>query len=230
MEILAGLVRLIERNVLPAPWFNRPSLGLVTNTPVNIGVLKAAHPTDAPPDIIVTPLRTDRMHYTTSVVIDLKERPGAVYEVLNQLQKDFNIALAETVTIDQRTRHQITLLLEPPEFYDGISNVEIERHQERLLSLRSSVEKLQGFDRFTSNPAIDQNTEFEFQATSVVDQGMIACRTIRDWILRKYVGDFKDRFDFSRVVVSSSADGRFIRYIFPKRGVFEATVSHLERS
>jgi hypothetical protein len=228
MEILAGLIRLDRPGFLPAPWFNRPSLGLVTNTPVRVGVLKAAGPISGPPDIIVTPLRTDRLHCTASVIIDLKERAGAVYEALNRVSTVFNIALAETVTIDQRTRHRITLILEPTDYYSTSSRVGISEYKEHLLELKKDIEQIGGYINFTSNFVVDDTTRFEKQDTSVVVHGAINFKTISDWFEGKYSKEFGDRFDFTRVVVSSSADGRFIRYIFPKKGVFEATVSHLD--
>jgi hypothetical protein len=229
MEILAGLVQLNKPGLLPAPWFNRPSLGLVTNTPVRVGVLKATDPTEAPPDIIVTPLRTDRLHCTASVIIDLKERTGAVYQALSQVGQIFNIALAETVTIDQRTRHRITLILEPTDPYTGRSLTENAEYSDHLAKFEERIRSLDGCISFSSNFVVDENTRFERQETSVVEYGSIDCNSIRDWLVPRYVDKFKDRFDFSRVIVSSSADGRFIRYIFPKRGVFEATVSHLDK-
>src|SRR6185295_2988655 len=119
MEILAGLVNLNPNsNILPVPWYNRPALGLISNTEVHIGVVKASagKPT-APPDIIVTPLVTARLRSMVSVTVDLDEKPGALFEALSLIQERFNIALAESVTVDQRTKHRITLVLEPSPGY-----------------------------------------------------------------------------------------------------------------
>jgi hypothetical protein len=228
VEILAGLVQLDQADLLPAPWFNRPSLGLVTNTAVKIGVLKAIGPTEAPPDILVTPLRTDRLHCTVSIIIDLKEHRGAVYEALRGIKDTLNIALAETVTIDQRTRHRITLILEPKDFSTAMSPEGIATYQKDLEDFKTSIEKVPGYLTITPNYVVDESTRFEKQDTSSVQWGTIEFKTIRDWFVQKYVNKFSDRFDFNRVIVSSNAEGRFIRYIFPKRGVFEATVSHLD--
>jgi hypothetical protein len=167
MEILAGLVELDIPDLLPAPWYNRPSLGLVNNTAVRIGVLKSIEPTAAPPDIIVTPLRTDRLHSTASVIIDLKERAGAVYETLREVNEDsteadqdFNIALAETLTIDQRTQHRITLILEPPRFRPGSAGPQRAKYEEKIERFKKRVEKIDGFRRFSSNFVVEDTTEF----------------------------------------------------------------------
>lgn len=229
MEILAGLVQLDKPNLLPAPWFNRPSLGLVTNTAVRIGVLKATNPTGAPPDIIVTPLKTDRLHCTASVIIDLEERPGAVHEALRHVRNTFNIALAETVTIDQRTRHRITLVLEPPLESTPAGTVgAIREYQQKIAEFKNEISTIQGFINVTSTFVVDDTTQFEREESSAVKRGSIYYGSIKEWLARKYFDQFRDRFDFSRVIVSSSADGRFIRYIFPKKGVFEVTISHLD--
>lgn len=229
MEILAGLVQLDKPDLLPTPWFNRPSLGLVTNTDVRIGVLKATSRQDAPPDIIVTPLKTDRLHFTASVMIDLEERTGAVHEALRNVKDVFNIALAETVTIDQRTRHRITLVFEPPSRSPPkYTPAAIREYKKAISAFEAKIRKIRGFINVTSNFMVDETTQFERQETSVVRRGSINYSHIRSWISRTYIDRFDSRYDFSRVVVSSSADGRFIRYIFPRRGVFEVTISHLD--
>lgn len=232
MEILAGLVRLTERHMLPAPWYNRPSLGLLTNTPVYVGVLKATTPKSVPPDIIVTPLQAHTMHYTTSAVIDMREQRGVVAEVLEKIDRRFNVALAETVTIDQRSRHRITLVLEFPEFEKGVTTDRIGDYQEALAVFQRETEKIDRRISWRTRSQIDNNgymnydTDFDYLETSIVDQGRIECRRVKDWLADHYYDRFKDEFDFDRVVVSSSTGGRFIRYIFPRKGAFEVTISH----
>ena len=168
------------------------------------------------------------------MVIDLEERTGAVCEALNEVQNIFNIALAETVTIDQRTSHRITLILEPPFNTVTMDHLSSE-YKRKVREFRREVERfkervsgIKGFITATSSAVVDEKANFERQETSTIRYGSIDFTTIRDWLARTYVKQFEDRFDFSRVIVSSSAEGRFIRYIFPKKGVFEATVSHLD--
>lgn len=230
MEILGGLVKLTDDEHLPAPWFNRPSLGLVSNTAVSLGVLKSRGNSDAPPDIIVTPLQTGIMHQTVSVIVDFEERPGVVYDVLSKISLKFNIALAETVTIDQRTMHRITLVLEYPDFHQDRSASEINlQHKNALSQLRVEIGKIPGFNFYLEKPVIEQNTIFEKIYSSTVDQGLIKCRVIRRHLTENYLTEFGNDFDFDAVVVSSSADGRFIRYVTPKKGTFEVTISHKDK-
>lgn len=151
VEILAGLVRLDEGFSLPAPWFNRPSLGMNTYTIVDIAVLQGIAGVEAPPDIIVTPLRTGNLRCTSAVTIDVGERPGAIYDVLTLVSRDINIALAETVTIDQRGQHRISLILEPP------GKSECTRESERdfqniLKDLERKVVGFAGKDSFHCEP------------------------------------------------------------------------------
>jgi len=240
MEILAGLVNLDDDVHLPAPWFNRPSLGLVSNTAVSVGVLTSQRLTpkgtaSAPPDIIVTPLDVGIMHSTVSVVVDFTERPGVVYKILSKIPRSFNIALAETVTVDQRTKHRVTLVLEyaaavpTQKKVTSKSRQQItpaKQHMIELNKLKNEIKKIEGCSSFSPDPVIEKNTTFENQSTSIVDQGLIKCRIARSFLNDNYRQKFEKEFNFDAVVVSSSADGRFIRYITPKKGTFEVTVLH----
>lgn len=228
MEILAGLICLESQNELPVPWFNRPALGLSTHTSVRIGVAQTSPLDVAPPDILVTPLRTDRLHHTASVTVDLKERTGAFYDVLREVGKRFNIALTETVTIDQRTIHRVTLLLEPPSVDYGDIQSEIARTKGLIDELTERLAKLDGHVQSEYFLVADERTKFEKEETRTVEHGRITAPDIRRWMEKRYIPRFKDTYDFSRIVVSSSANHRYIRYIIPKKGVFQATVSHLD--
>jgi hypothetical protein len=234
MEILAGLVNLNPNsNILPVPWYNRPALGLISNTEVHIGVVKASAGKPAsPPDIIVTPLVTARLRSMVSVTIDLSEKPGALFEALSLIQERFNIALAESVTVDQRTKHRITLVLEPsPPYLDDDKGKDATagraRFQEHLKNFEAEIKANKTFFRdFVFHKIIHDDVEFEKEETGTVRNGELACASIFDWIDRRYKRDFEDRFDFSRIVVSSNDESRFIRYIYPRKGVFEIPISH----
>lgn len=230
MEILAGLVNLVDDDHLPAPWFNRPSLGLLSNTAVTLGVLESTENSDAPPDIIVTPLEAGIMHYTVSVIVDFDEKPGVVYKALRKISTNFNIALAETVTINQRSQHRVTLVLEYPNFLKAENQDEImattETFNQDLSKLKSDMESINGFLDYSPWPVLAQKTKFLMIEKGIVDQGLIKCSGIRRFFSKTYTDKFGDKFNFDAVVVSSSADGRFIRYVTPKKGTFEVTVSH----
>jgi hypothetical protein len=230
MEILAGLVNLVDDDHLPAPWFNRPSLGLLSNTPVSLGVLKSTDRSNAPPDIIVTPLQAGIMHYTVSVIVDFDEKPGVVFDALKQISTNFNIALAETVTINQRSQHRVTLVLEYPDFLKAETQDEIiattEKFNRDLSKLEYNMKSIKGNLDYSDWRVIGQKTNFETIESGIVDQGLIRCPRIREFFRQSYYDRFNDQFNFDAVVVSSSADGRFIRYITPKKGTFEVTVSH----
>jgi hypothetical protein len=74
MEILAGLIKLSSPSLLPAPWYNRPALGLISGTPVEVALIESAanihshSPSEAvvPPDIIVTPLKVSKLPLSSS--------------------------------------------------------------------------------------------------------------------------------------------------------------------
>jgi hypothetical protein len=231
MEILAGLIELDNRDLLPLPWYNRPALGLVSGTHVSVApVTSAPVSKDCPPDIIVTPLTIGNLKCTSSIVIDLSEDLGSIKRVLERVGNKFNIALMETVTIDQRSKHRITLVLEPPR---GVSATSYNNSLTKLLKKlkdelgattpfqpsRMSDEDIQPY-RLANN-----GIDFGQPQPSKVYDGHVEIDEVRKWIDERY-GHLKDRFDFNRVVISSNTEARFIRYIFPRQGAFEVHVPH----
>jgi hypothetical protein len=220
MEILAGLIELEERNLLPLPWYNRPALGLISGTRVNVAaVTSEPRSEDYPPDIIVTPLSIGNLRRTTSLVIDLPEGLGSINRALRKVGNKFNIALMETVTIDQRSKHRITLVLEPP------SAAAAPKYQQNLDRLVADLVALGADPKpnpyWLANPGVT----FTTAQPSKVHDGHVDIEDVREWIDEKYshlAGDF----DFDKVVVSSNTEARFIRYIFPRKGAFELHVPH----
>ena len=180
MEIFGGLIKLDDPDYLPVPVYNRPSLGLLTGTPVRIGVLKSPARIEAPPDIIVTPLHTHKLPCTTSVTVDLNERKGAILEVLRAIGTDLNIALTETITIDQRTKHRITLVLESPTVDRKELQAGIAKHKRLVGILKTRLKDLKGNIRDVSEFAADESTDFEIEDSGVVEDGAIRVRNIRE--------------------------------------------------
>lgn len=229
MEILGGLILLDEQSRLPAPWFNRPALGLATNTSVQVGVVRSNASSEAPPDILITPLDTALFHSTSTMTVDLEEGSGALFKVLREMKGfAFNIALEESVTHDQRTRHRTTLVLEPPRGDLQITKEEKEDNRAKYKDLNDALatQLQQSPARVSWHWMTEELMDFEKEDNKVVKNGRINIPEVLEWIKTRYAGKFSDRFDFNRIVVSSPTDGRYIRYIFPRRGAFEATISH----
>ena len=226
MEILAGLVKFGDDNKLPLPWYNRPALGLKTGTPVYVAAVISNTPSRrgqgrVPPDIIITPLRYSGLHQTFSITIDLKEGKGAIGKVLDIISINFNIALMETVTIDQRQKHRITMILEPI----NMNNDEFIDINIMIIDLKKSLSAIEGIDIKPHLILANKEVKFEEGDISEVINGYVDITKIIDFINENY-GDLKNKFDLKKLVISSNPDARFVRYIFPKIGVFQARISH----
>lgn len=221
MEILAGLIELDDLNSLPVPWYNRPAIGLISGTRVNVAaVTSTAKPQGYPPDIIVTPLKIINLHCTSSIVVDLPEGLGGINKALKQVGERFNIALMETVTIDQRSKHRITLVLEPPSIGSDATS-----YAANLASLVKELTELGGKPAPQPYRLANESIEFPKRQPSKVYDGHVEIEEVRSWIEKNY-GDLRDRFDFDKVVVSSNTEARFLRYIFPRTGAFEVHIPH----
>jgi hypothetical protein len=231
MEILAGLMKLSSPELLPAPWYNRPALGLISGTPVEVSLVESVsasratspNQADVPPDIIVTPLKVSKLPSSVSITMDFAESRGVINRVLSIIESNFNIALMETVTIDQRTKHRVCLVLEPPE---NASDSE-----ESLIKVNKFIDELRiapGYIKHFVSDLSNDDIRFRRRQFSVVEDESVDFANIRKAIDDKYA-HLANIYDFDKVVVSSNSDARFIRYIFPKKGSFEVSVPHADR-
>lgn len=237
MEILAGLIELSSKTLLPAPWYNRPALGLISGTPVEVSLVESVSASRAnasnetetsvqisvPPDIIVTPLKVSKLPSSVSITMDFEESRGVINKVLSIIESKFNIALMETVTIDQRTKHRVCLVLEPPE--DDSDSVAF---SEKVSKFVEEPRSTAGYKRHFISDLSNEDIRFRRRQFSVVEDESVDFANVRNTITERY-GHLADIYDFDKVVVSSNSDARFIRYIFPKRGSFEVSVPHADR-
>jgi hypothetical protein len=228
MEILAGLIRLDGDDKLPLPWYNRPSLGLMSGTPVQISPIvskREGHKKDQyPPDLILTPLEINNIPRSFHITIDTLEKSGSIGKILSAVPSTLNISLMETVTIDQRSKHRITLVIEPS--YQAMSNLEFEEDSNKFLEQIKSLETL---NTPTKNMLSNEDTEFGRRIPSRVRRGYAKSSIISD-ILKPYREKMSNAFDFQRVVISSNTEARFVRYIFPKIGAFQISIAHKDIS
>lgn len=231
MEILAGLIELSSPTLLPAPWYNRPALGLISGTPVEVSLVESvsanrvASPDQIsfPPDIIVTPLKVSKLPSSVSITMDFEESRGVINKVLSIIESNFNIALMETVTIDQRTKHRVCLVLEPPE-----NDSDIDASSEEVKKFIKELKGTPGYKKHFVSDLSNDDVRFGRRQFSVVEDESVDFANVRNTIEERY-GHLAEVYDFNKVVVSSNSDARFLRYIFPKKGSFEVSVPHADR-
>lgn len=247
MEIQADLIKLDASGQLPLPWLVRAHLGLETNTGVSVFLTKPRHnairtaepkgngkkitmaaqrptrekqPEMRISDILVTPLTTGRLASTYSVDVVIPEGPGAIQRVLTKFndRSRANIVVSETITLEGRERHKLSLVIEPTS--DDITSDDFRDHVHGLLS---------EFDVKKDDVHLTFDTKQELlpQAPLRIENAYLPSF---DW--RELIEDQPgaDLYDLQSVVVSSDPAQRVLRFIFPKRGAFQLEVPHLNKA
>lgn len=220
MEIHGDLIQLEHKGYLPLPWTVRAHLGLANGTHVQLALTKPKPGLRRVPDILLTPLQTQRLNETLCVELEVDEREGAVAAVLSKFSKNVNIVLSDSITLEGRQKHKISVIVEPAktgttysQFRKEISrNLDIDNWPTRL--------KLPNITRVYDGPS---NFLREYDAT--VRNGFVKTAEWRKEIEREYPDDVA-YFDLSRLVVSSNPDQRLLRYVIPRKGVVQVTVPH----
>lgn len=228
MEIMAGLVRLKNPSKVPLPWFNRPALGSKSGTTVwvsQVTSIRRKGKDIAPPDILISPLEPARLKNLRSFTIDVPERAGAIGALIKIVSKKCNIDLMETVTIDQRTKHRVTFVVQPKSSIQDDPNFDPEIFYDEL---RSNLREVKKSEIRSEIAMARSDLQFPFPDRKNIISLYVDISEIQGMLSDSYETLYPD-YDFNRVVVSSNTESRFIRYIFPKKGSFELRVTHLDR-
>jgi hypothetical protein len=226
MEILAGLLLTPNRKILPLPWYNRAALGLESGTKVNVALATASGQSNydkRPPDIIVTPLSLDKFTLIRTLTIDMNESDGAIQVILNKSKDKFNICLMETVTIDQRTKHRITLVLESKN-----EDIKSDLFDGYIREFEMDIKNLGGIVKFGPYNHTNKNIRFDTIRTSTYKDENIPISHICD-ILYDENDEIWDRFDRNKIVISSTTDARLVRYVFPRKGTIAISIRHADK-
>jgi hypothetical protein len=221
MEIMGGLLRLGADSHVPIPWYMRSHLGLATGTQVHLALTAPPLAIGMLPDIIVSPLNPNSFHDTASISITVPEGVGALKSVLERIDESVNVALADSVTIEGRSRHRVNVVLEPADASSKKSHARKVDAFVRGYSAAPNHELL--YDRISGEKQI-----FRMNRRVVVEEGFIRTDCWLEPILNGYA-KIVPQFDLSRLVVSSNPDRRLLRYIIPKRGAFSISVPHEDK-
>ncbi|WP_297515960.1 ACT domain-containing protein [uncultured Caulobacter sp.] len=240
MEIQGGLIQLGENNHLPVPWQLRAFLGLQSGARAYVGVTRPSE--NHPPDIILSPIALEKLPYCYKLITSHTEEKLSFNAVLGEI-KSFsiiNIAIADSVTIEGRTRHVSTLVLEPvaypPEGSTRINNqkFQLENYVEELDKAVRKIESALNA-RFGAGAAIIKRIEAPSNYLEIypvyMKNGFIQNSS---WyhlssknMPKSPVGDlYNTRF----VVCSGNTENSYIRYIFPAKDSLEISISHRDIS
>lgn len=197
----------------------RAHLGLESETGVSVFL---THPEgQGVPDILITPLTPHNLLTTFSFELEVREERGAVNSVLRQLDRDANIVISDTITLEGRTRHKLNLVIEPSR--DELSAADFRK------KIKASLEKVPTLlGKVTVKDIYDrkQGTLLERPPVRIAD-AYIPWPNWREIIATtpQYKEEAR-KYDLTRVVVSSNPDQRLLRYVLPRKGVVQLEVPH----
>jgi hypothetical protein len=159
-----------------------------------------------------------------------EDAPGVIEQALS-IVKDWNIALAETITLEGGKRHRVELIIEPrneQQRHDITCTPEIV-----LAEIRRTIrEKFPQSDAtyFVKNERnICWNRLAEIKNGWVTFHGRHGYETWRD-VINKQLADLKITHDFdtNKLVISGDTEGRLFRGMVPRKGSLLVTIEHAD--
>jgi hypothetical protein len=224
MFILGDLLSLsLTDQRLPLPWWHRAPLALESGTHVYVALTEPKE--DRPGDILVSVLDPTHWDKIFRIRCYYEERPGVVAKVFGVVASHkWNIALAETVTVDGGRSHAVDLFCEPsgwPTIDPDISPLVEELRQSGFQVERQAL-------LGPARPQILWTRVGEVRSGWVVNkegQGL----PWRVEVEHQIAGLKRtDQFDLSKLVVSADTEKRFLRCVVPRVGVRNVIIEHAD--
>ena len=219
MYVLGNLIQLpADGDELPLPWWHRAPLGLLSGTDVWVGLQK---PRSRPiGDLLVSTIDPQKWRHLRKIECEKLDVPGVLAEAFGAVQP-LNIALAEAITVDSGRRHHITLVCEPQQPGEQVT--------ELISDWQNSVSsRLQDLDFETRDvsPLYSGPEELEWYDVSTVKGGWLRRTSWREKLLRQHPELNEDEVDLTAAVVSADTTERVLRFVFPRPGARTVTVEH----
>ena len=214
MQVLGDLVKLANNNDLPLPWWHRAPLGLQSETWCYVAIVESEN--RPAPDLIISVLNPSNWDKMMRVRCIHHDTPGAVSKVID-LVEDFNIALAESVTLQAGEFHDITLVCEP-------------KSNDRRLPTEAQIkEKLHDIGFLDITVSGFKPRKLLWIRRGKVGGGWIKNVEWRSEIESRYAEvDNFDMIDLSRAVISADTTYRMVRLVFPYKNAKSIRVEHLD--
>ena len=216
MQILGGLLILPDSDHLPIPWWYRSVLGLKDRTTVFLAVIRDnSRPVN---NLLLSTLDPNFFHLATEIKLKYQETPGAILKILDLVKSPINIALAEHVTLEEGALCQSTLILEPSQ--TG-SSEDISAYKNSLNILCENLKKISiKIDRKQS--IRDKPLKIISCHPCKVENGVINDESWMENIILDR--ENHNQVDLTKMVLSSNTERRFLRCIFPRKGVLEIRI------
>lgn len=209
MQVIGDLIKFGDSlATLPLPWWHRAPLGLQSKTWCYVYLMES----DRRPlgDLVVSVLDPHKLTETMAVQCERGDEPGVVTAAIDAA-KNTNIALAESVTIESGTTHEVTLICE------SIGQPQLDAVENRLKEAGFSITMVRRYD--VREPVWTRRVE--------VKSGWIEEPDLPPAIAEKYSDNarFED-IDLTKAVVSADTSSRLLRFVFPFRGARSIKVEH----
>ena len=221
MFILGDLIRLPvdEDKGLPLPWWYRAPLAFESGTDVFVALTDSLE--DRPGEIFVSVLNPNHWDEMFRLRCRYAEEPGVISRVFGATSA-WNIALAETVTIEGSRTHQLDLICEP--FGQETADTDLEHLRSRL--------DADGFEDVVIQRLRLPEPKIDWHRKGFVRSGWVRSRRVLRWkaAVKKQLDEIAEPgdFDLSRLVVSADTENRVLRYVIPRHGARTIKIEHAD--
>lgn|GEM_PF-3082424 len=225
MHILGSMIRLYDEEArVPVPWWHRAPLGFETGTQVYVAVTDSQ--AGRPGDLLVSVLDPNCWNQHILVSCLQSDQPGVIEQAFD-LVNEWNIALAETVTVERGKLHHVHLICEPRgHLSTGVPDKKIDKLS-KVLESRFQRTRVSRFHPLNTNIVWSRLGTIE--NGWVTFPGHVKSETWRDVIDKqlKTLGATSD-FDTQRLVLSGDTTVRLFRGVVPRKGALMVTIEHAD--
>lgn len=237
MEIQGGLIALDDNKHLPIPWQLRAFLGLQTGARAYVGVTRPAAGT--PPDVILSPIALSKLPHSFKLIVSHKEERLSFNTVLGIISdyNNVNIAIADSVTIEGRTRHVSTIVLEPssnPPHGTKKATGDQFRLENYDIAIKKSIDSISSNlnEKFGAETVTSQRITAPSDYLSLypisIESGFVPNSDWHSRCVAQISAITHNTFDTNKLVCSGNTENCYIRYIFPLKNSTEISLLHID--
>lgn len=237
MHILGSMIRLDGNETrVPVPWWHRAPLGLETGTQVYVSVTDSQ--AGRPGDLLISVLDPSRWDQHIRINGLRDDAPGVIEQAF-ELVRDWNIALAETVTVEGGKLHYVELICEPYR-QNPLPATARTRSRARRASNGARIEQLSRALQFQFQdpqvtPFRSLNSSIAWSRLGTIENGWVTFQShLRSETWRSVIEGQLDRlgltddFDTHKLVLSGDTTPRLFRAVIPRKGALMVSIEHAD--